>query len=193
MRHKRSLLLLALCCAIGGQLSPERAAAADVFKVWHRGSQDLLKELRPISDLVVEFTIAQPMHVFISGHIDVKHRCLDVVPQSYPNANYPIGVAIRLEHTKANGSREWISGSKWGPNIASCAHHYVTIPLDGYICVSTSGRHVIRVFGEAHTTATPYDGVAELNAPPEGDQPGGTTDPYNQMIVRLSPASSCPR
>jgi hypothetical protein len=175
--------------------------AETVFKVWHRGSQDLLKSMRRIDGLDVSFTIQGPTHVFVHGHLDVKHRCIQSpkittktqhrVQHELDKSAYPIGVGVRLEHVDQTGTSRWVQGAKWGPNIASCAHHYVTIPLDGYICLTVAGTHRISVWATAHSDAIDYDGIAEVSPASDSDQSPGTTDPYNQMIVRVVPTTSC--
>jgi hypothetical protein len=184
----RFLLLSTIIAMCAGGFASTTVRAETVFKVWHRSSQDLLHTFKRVGGLDVQFQIQGPTQVFVYGHVDVKHRCIDVPGFGM---NYPIGIGMKLEHVDQTGTSRWVQGSKWGPNIASCDHHYVTIPLDGYMCLTAPGSHRISVWGTSHTTATQYDGVAEISGASDSDQAGGTNDPYNQMIVRVVPATSC--
>jgi hypothetical protein len=170
---------------LGAALLAVPAQAEQVFKVWHHGSFDIPKAMTPVPDLSVTFTTEGPTQVFIYGHLDVKHRCLKMPGYG---TDYPIGIGVRLDHVgPPTFQSRWIQGSKWGPNIASCVQHYVSIPLDGYLCITNSGVQKISLWATAHTTATNYDGVAEISPASDSDKPGGTDDPYNEMIVRVVP------
>jgi hypothetical protein len=198
---KLRLTSLSILALAGAWNFAADARAETVFKVWHRGSQDLLNTLQRVDGLDVSFAIQGPTHVFISGHVDVMHRCLvspKILPEIYhklphkwaPTA-YPIGIGARLEHVDQTGVSRWVQGSKWGPNIASCEHHYVTIPLDGYLCLTAPGTHRVSFWATAHSSANDYNGIAEISPASDSDSSGGTNDPYNQMIVRIVPAAQC--
>lgn len=178
--------------------------AETVYKVWHHGSQDLLRDLRLVDGLAVTIPVTGPTQVFIWGHIDIKHRCLPVKGWGYHHkpsesgAEYPIAIGVRLEHLfpgqnfGPNHPGTWVRGSKWGPNLVSCSAHYIEVPLDGYVCLETPGSHRIAVWALAASDVNLYDGVAEINPASDSDLPGGTTDPYNEMIVRTVPIAKCP-
>jgi hypothetical protein len=180
------------------------AHAETVQRVWHRGSQDLLHELRPVSGLSVIIAVNQPTQVFFSGHIDVKHRCIPAQGwgqdrrSSGWGADYPIAVGFKLEHLSPGDNWNsnlpdgaWVPGGKWGQNIASCEDHYSETGLDAFICLTKLGNHKFTIWGVSDTTATDYNGVAEINPASDSDTPQGTNDPYNQMIVRSVPTNSC--
>lgn len=162
------------------------------MKVWHHGSWDIPRALTAVPDLNVSFHIEGPTHVLVSGHVDVIHRCEEPEEGVYKGRkDYAIGIGIRLEHIGTDGLSRWVQGSKWGPNITSCAEHYVTIPLDGYLCLTDAGTHHLSVWASAHTDALDKDGLASISPASDSDEPGGTSDPYNQMIVRLTRANTC--
>lgn len=163
--------------------------AIQVFKVHHAGSHDLNNCMVKIPGLIVKFNVNTSSHVFISGSVGYEHRKIPLrADTDYYGDNkteYAIGIAGRLEHIDENGNRRWIKGSKWGTNIASGSHHYAIIPITGYLEVN-SGSHEISFWAEAHTSAPgAYSHPVEIKGASDSDLPGGTSDPYNQMIVRV--------
>ena len=154
-----------------------------VFKVHHSGSHDLGVQMTKIPGLLVSFHVDVKSHVFISGSVGIEHR---KIKGKGNKGNYAIGIGARLEHRTRAGAN-WIKGSKWGPNIASGEHHYTIIPLSGYITVE-AGKHEIQFYASAHTDAPgAYAFPAEIQGTDDSQQVGGTSDPYNQMIVRVEP------
>ena len=148
---------------------------------------------------MVQFDVSCPSHVFITGSVGYVHRKIplnisnkskkdkEILINFYGDSltEYAIGITGRLEHTDENGNRKWIKGSKWGPNIASGSDHYGLIPISGYIEVNT-GNHEISYWAEVHTDAPgAYSHPVEIQGASDSDLPGGTSDPYNQMIVRI--------
>ena len=160
-----------------------------VFKVHHRGSHDLENSYRKnfwgikIPGLVVQFSVSETSHVFIMGSVGFEHRKIPL--RGTNNTRYAIGIAGRLEHVDELGNRRWIKGSKWGTNIASGAHHYGIIPLSGYLEVNP-GNHEISFWADCHTDAKgAYSHPVQIKGTSDSGLPGGTSDPYNQMIVRI--------
>ncbi len=169
-----------------------------VYKVHHNGTHDLSNQMVKIPGLIVQFQVAKPSHVFISGSVGYEHR---KIPLSIHNktkgevkamkkiygenlTEYAIGITGRLEHIDEKGTRQWIKGSKWGPNINGGSQHYGIIPISGYLEVN-AGTHEISYWAEAHTDAPAYAYPVEIQGASDSDNPGGTTDPYNQMIIRI--------
>lgn len=160
-----------------------------VYKVHHGGTYDLNDQMVKIPGLVVQFQVSCPSHVFISGSVGYEHRKIPLSSNTdlygANKTEYAIGIVGRLEHTDENGDRKWITGSKWGTNIASGSHHYAIIPISGYIEVN-AGTHEISFWAEAHTDAPgAYSHPVEIKGARDSDLQGGTSDPYNQMIVRI--------
>lgn len=173
--------------------------AITVYKVHHAGTYDLTNQMVKIPGLVVQFNVPYPSHIFITGSVGYVHRKIPLnisnkskqeqkILKSYYGdslAEYAIGIAGRLEHTDENGGRKWIKGSKWGTNIANGTHHYAIIPISGYVEVN-AGNHEISFWAEAHTDAPgAYSHPVEIKGASDSDLPGGTSDPYNQMIIRI--------
>ncbi len=153
-----------------------------VFKVHHAGTHDLGPDMVKIPGLVVQFEVTAKSRVFITGSVGIQHRKL---PIKGIGDDYAIGIGARLEHTGPDDVGRWIKGSKWGPNIVNGKHHYVIIPLSGYIEV-VPGNHEISFWATAHTDVKGhYPYLAEIQGADNSDDPGGTDDPYNQMIVTV--------
>lgn len=124
--------------------------ALKIFKIHHSGSHDLFNQMVKIPDLVINFSVTKPSHVFIMGSVGYAHRKipLDVSTKSKSEirdlknrygqnlTEYAIGIVGRLEHIDENNSRIWIKGSKWGINISSGSDHYGVIPISGYLEVN---------------------------------------------------------
>ncbi len=173
--------------------------ALKIFKIHHSGSHDLFNQMVKIPDLVINFSVTKPSHVFIMGSVGYAHRKipLDVSTKSKSEirdlknrygqnlTEYAIGIVGRLEHIDENNSRIWIKGSKWGINISSGSDHYGVIPISGYLEVNP-GNHEISYWAEAHTDAPgAYSHPAEIQGTDDTNLPGGTSDPYNQLIIRI--------
>jgi hypothetical protein len=168
-------------------------ASERFIKVWHHGSWDIPTIIQRVPDLDVSFNIDGPTNVLVVGSADIRHRCL--APASGPykgRVDYAIGIGMRIEHIGTDGVSRWVQGAKWGPNIASCAHHYIDVPLVAHLCLPDKGTHRLSVWASAHSDANSYDGIASISPASDSDSnPGGTSDPYNQMIVRLTRTNHC--
>ena len=122
-------------------------------------SQDLFRDMRPISGMSFDFSVAEPSYVLIFGHVDVQHR-------KFSAANTM--VAFKLKH---NGV--WLEGSTTGENV-DLARHYYAVQIHGYF-EADAGQHNVTLYGRSASTADPRNGIVEI-------KPG-----YNQVIVKVEP------
>lgn len=142
-----------------------------VIRTGATGGQGLPRELAPVEGMAVVLRLSGPALVDVRGHMDLEHIRVPGLTQ----VEYSWRLAI-------NG--EWLQGAKGGSNVYDALQHYGTANFSG-VAILPAGTHRIELHAKSASSDAPHaDGLLKLVGEPTDAY---RSDPYNQMIVIVTP------
>jgi len=126
---------------------------------------DLSATMSLLPGFSTTFTVDEPTHMTISGHVDYKRRQISALGD---NATFAAHI-IRCDGAD-------MPGSKTGDNIPNHAKHYCVLPCHGYKLLQP-GEHTVELWARSDSSAAPgVNGQCEVKMT------------YNGMLIRLESA-----